>query len=327
MTKHGMMTKAQKDKLVKLYCELQDEGHYYRSLNSFKKEQVKRGGYCADAPTEDQVEMWLRLLGGDGYNLVYLGAMLALQKDDMRYLDDALYTATSMMQFASMSSGYDHCIYAWNLLPVLLSANRFDDIKRIFPKENGLSKNGMRVLKLITNLVMYLYYGEEEWRAEAVDEGRSFSKKAPIEQRAVVDGLLSLVDKDLDRFAVELDNICKGKRRARGYGDNKFTGRFPFFALGLYNFARRLYGEEVENISLPDDAGALIELHEYQKANDYATGKNIADFKESVPLLDVLINIELPPMYLVYDKRYGYTDIDRYKSDVTEIALKSFARD
>ena len=97
--------------------------------------------------------------------------------------------------------------------------------------------------------------------------------------------------------------------------------------LGLYNFARRLYGEEVENIALPDDAGALIELHEYQKANGYARCKNIADFKETVPLLDVLLNIELPPMYLVFDKRYGYTDIDRYKSDVTVIALKNLVRD
>lgn len=49
---------------------------------------------------------------------------------------------------------------------------------------------------------------------------------------------------------------------------------FRFFALGLYNFARFLYGEEVENIALPDDAGVLIELHEYQKANGYATGKS-----------------------------------------------------
>ncbi len=321
------LTKAQKEKLVNLYCYLKKDAHFYTDLNGFKKEQIKRGGYCADAPTEDQLEMWMRLLSGDGYHLVYLGVMLALRKGDMRYLDDALYTATTMMQFTVLSSGYDHCIYAWNLLPVLLSANRFDDIKHIFPKENGLSKNGARVLKLITNLVMYLYYGEEEWRAEAVDEAKGFSKKAPIEHRAIVDALLSLVDKNFDRFAVELVNICKGKRRTSGYSENRFTKQFPFFALGLYNFARRLYGEEVENIALPDGAGLLIELHEYQKANGYATGNNIADFKETLPILDALLNMELPSMYLVYDKRFGYTDIGGYKRDVIEMVLKSLARE
>ena len=213
----------------------------------------------------------------------------------------------------------------WDLLSVLLSANRFDDIERFFPKENVQSKIGRGWL---INLVMYLYYGEEAWRAEAVDTGRRYSEsKTTIEGKAVVNCLLSLVDKDFDRFSVELDNICKGKRRSNEFGENKFTKQFPFFALGLYNFARFLYGEEVENIALPNDAGALIELHEYQKANGYATGKVLVDFKNSLPLLDALLNIELPTMHLKYDKKgKGHIDIDRYKSEITERALEIYAR-
>ena len=102
---------------------------------------------------------------------------------------------------------------------------------------------------------------------------------------------------------------------------------FRFFALGLYNFARFLYGEEVENIALPDDAGVLIELHEYQKANGYETGKVLVDFKNSVPLLDALLNIELPTIHLKYDKKgKGHIDIDRYKSEIIERAIEIYAR-
>lgn len=304
--------------LVKLYRDIQDKNYYYFDLDSFEREQVGRNIGFFNEPEEYQIEMWLRLLGRDGYNLLYLGAMLALQKDDMRYLDDALYTVTTLEQLSMMSTD-------WDLLSVLLSANRFDDIERLFPKENVQSKIGGGWL---INLVMYLYYGEEAWRAEAVDTGRRYSgSKTTIEGKAVVDCLLSLVDKDFDRFSVELDNICKGKRRSNEFGENKFTKQFPFFALGLYNFARFLYGEEVEKIALPDDAGALIELHEYQKANGYATGKHIMDFKESLPLLDALLNIELPTIHLEYVKKgKGYIDIDRYKREITERAIEIYSR-
>ncbi len=312
------MTKEEKDKLVGIYHEIRDKNYYYFDLDSFEREQVGRHIGFFNEPEEYQIEMWLRLLGGVDYNLLYLGAMLALQKDDMRYLDDTLYTVTTLERLSMMSTD-------WDLLSVLLSANRFDDIKRFFPKENVQSKIGRGWL---INLVMYLYYGEEAWRAEAVDTGRRYSEsKTTIEGKAVVNCLLSLVDKDFDRFSVELDNICKGKRRSNEFGENKFTKQFPFFVLGLYNFARFLYGEEVEKIALPDDAGALIELHEYQKANGYATGKVLVDFKESLPLLDALLNIELPTIHLKYDKKgKGYIDIDRYKSEITERAIEIYSR-
>ncbi len=312
------MTKEEKDKLVGIYHEIRDKNYYYFDLDSFKREQIGRNIGFFNEPEEYQIKMWLRLLGGVDYNLLYLGAMLALQEDDMRYLDDALYTATTLEQLSMISTD-------WDLLSVLLSANRFDDIERLFPKENVQSKIGRGWL---INLVMYLYYGEEAWRAEAVDTGRRYSEsKTTIEGKAVVNCLLSLVDKDFDRFSVELDNICKGKRRSNEFGENKFTKQFPFFALGLYNFARFLYGEEVEKIALPNDAGALIELHEYQKANGYATGKVLVDFKNSLPLLDALLNIELPTIHLKYDKKgKGYIDIDRYKSEITERAIEIYSR-
>ena len=121
-----MMTKAQKDKLVSLYYDIVDKAYYYYDMDSFIREQIGRNIDFFDKPEEYQIEMWLRLLGGVDYNLLYLGAMLALQEDDMRYLDDTLYTVTTLERLSMMSTD-------WDLLSVLLSANRFDDIERFFP--------------------------------------------------------------------------------------------------------------------------------------------------------------------------------------------------
>lgn len=87
-----MMTKEQKDKLVSLYYDIADKAYYYYDMDSFEREQIGRNIGFFNKSEEYQIEMWLRLLGGVDYNLLYLGAMLALQKDDMRYLDDTLYT-------------------------------------------------------------------------------------------------------------------------------------------------------------------------------------------------------------------------------------------
>ncbi|MCI8459741.1 MAG: hypothetical protein HFE46_08810, partial [Clostridia bacterium] len=87
-----MMTKAQKDKLVSLYYDIVDKAYYYYDMDSFKREQIGRNIDFFYKPEEYEFELWLRLLGGVEYNLLYLGAMLALQEDDIIYLDDTLYT-------------------------------------------------------------------------------------------------------------------------------------------------------------------------------------------------------------------------------------------
>lgn len=318
------MNRKQKDDLLKVYFDIADKYFYSKSIDDFVAEQEKRyKKYFKGEPVEKQAEMWLKLLGSDRARMLYLGAMLSLKEDDMQYLNDALYSATSLMQLTSASSGYDHSIYAWNLLPLLLSANCFNDIKLIFPKENGLSKNGMGALKAITNLVMYLYYGEDGWKEKAVNGGaRVLNSKESAECKAVVACLLSLVEKDFDKFSAELSNVCKGKKQSKLSGENAFTKQFAFFALGLFNFARFLYAEETDKITLPDDDNFPAELCEYQKTTGYRAGKMLITFKPPLTLLNDILNIELPPMYLRFDNKTGYTDVARYRSEVLAKVLK-----
>ena len=76
-----------------------------------------------------------------GKKIVYLGSYLALQEKDMSYLNNAFNSAVTWGQLTITNSGCDHSIHAWNILPHIFCANRFRDIEKIFPKENGLSKN------------------------------------------------------------------------------------------------------------------------------------------------------------------------------------------
>lgn len=61
------------------------------------------------------------------------------------------------------SGGCDHSLYAWTVLPLVLSARRFDDIEKMLHIQNGLSKNGLASSVCIENLVMLLFYREPAW--------------------------------------------------------------------------------------------------------------------------------------------------------------------
>ena len=70
--KRDVMTKEEKDKLVGIYHEIRDKNYYYFDLDSFEREQIGRNIGFFNEPEEYQIEMWLKLLGGVDYNLLYL---------------------------------------------------------------------------------------------------------------------------------------------------------------------------------------------------------------------------------------------------------------
>ena len=314
-----MLTKKEKDGLLKVYEDIVDRYYYYYNIDSFEREQYGRYIGIFNETEEKQIEMWIKYLAGDVMNLVYLGAAVALREDDMRYLDDALNTATTLAQLTELPLGWG-C--SWDIMSVLMSANRFGDIERIFPKEIGPSKyNG--AYSAVMDLMMYLYYGEAEWKETAVECGRrALDRKQTIESKAIVACLMSLVEKDFDSFSAELKNVCMGRKRGNEYGDNKFTRQLPFFALGLYNFARYLYGEEAERkITFPTDAGLLDDLREYQRAAGYKPGGILMTFDKELYLLDRMFKIDLPTMRLRFEKNKAYADIERYAKEVKERTL------
>ena len=162
----------EKKELIKLYLQNVDKMFGYANMNAYIDERLKKyTKYCQSKKPEEQIIIWLKLLHKNfGKKIVYLGSYLALQEKDMSYLNNAFNSAVTWGQLTITNSGCDHSIHAWNILPHIFCANRFRDIEKIFPKENGLSKNGLKSACSITNLVMYLYYQEPMWKQYVIDE-------------------------------------------------------------------------------------------------------------------------------------------------------------
>ena len=316
------MTESKKKELIKLYFDLADKEFYYKSKEEYVKELIKLHNkyFSKDEAKNEQIKKWLLLLGSRNKKTIYLGVMLSLKENNMEILNNALYTATTLIELTQQKSEYDHSIYASTLLPILLSANRFKEIEKIFPKENGLSTNGYNVNVAITNLLMYLYYREDNWKEAVLKNGKHILDiNSTKEDKAIISCLMSLIEKDFNKFSIELSNICKAKKKTKNYGENEFTKQFCFYALGLYNFAIYLYGNEMNDIELPDDDNFPINLALFQKENNYSSGESFIKFENPLELLNDLIEIDAPVVCLTNDGKKRYIDIDKYQEEIIKI--------
>lgn len=310
----------EKKELIKLYLQNVDKMFGYVNMNAYIDERLKKyTKYCQSKKPEEQIIIWLKLLHENfGKKIVYLGSYLALQEKDMSYLNNAFNSAVTWGQLTITNSGCDHSIHAWNILPHIFCANRFRDIEKIFPKENGLSKNGLKSACSITNLVMYLYYQEPMWKQYVIDESKEFlQNKHTAEEKAVINGFLALIEKNWEKFSLELANLCKAHRKSKDYGENPFTRKISFFAFGLYNFARYLYREEVKNITLPQNEFLFEDFRIYQESTSCQIGQPFCIFEEPLLLLNDFEKIDLPIMYLTAGKK-RVLDIENYRQEVVK---------
>ena len=165
---------------------------------------------------------------------------------------------------------------------------------------------------------MYLYYQEPTWKQSVIEESKGFLQgKHTSEEMAVISSFLALVEKDWEKFSLELANLCKAHRKSKDYGKNPFTRKISFFAFGLYNFARCLYKEEVKNIILPQNEFLFEDFRIYQESNDYQTGQAFCVFEEPLLLLNAFEKIDLPIMHLTAGRKRTL-DIENYRQEVIE---------
>lgn len=313
------MDDKRKSKLIKLFDENFDKTREFYSIENYVNYFEERSkNYLTGVSNEEEVKRGMICLNFQ-HDLVYLGLIESLRNNDYKYLDNALFTFVDigMVKYLTLNSSYDHCISAWNLTPIVLVSNRFKDIEKIYPKECGLSNNGMNFLIIATNLIMYLYYKEESWREQVIKETEKYlSKKDSLEFKSIVSSLYALVNKDFDQFSLELSNVCKGRKKTKLYNENKFTKEFSFYSLGLYNFANFLYPNEIEKVALPDDENFLIDYHNHQKENNYKTGTQLVVFEEPLTIINDLLNVDIPPISLIKVGRKLEVDCDKHKEEI-----------
>lgn len=165
---------------------------------------------------------------------------------------------------------------------------------------------------------MYLYYQEPMWKQYVIDESKEFlQNKHTAEEKAVINGFLALIEKNSEKFSLELANLCKAHRKSKDYGENPFTRKISFFAFGLYNFARYLYREEVKNITLPQNEFLFEDFRIYQESTSCQIGQPFCIFEEPLLLLNDFEKIDLPIMYLTAGKK-RVLDIENYRQEVVK---------
>lgn len=317
------MNEKRREKLLTLYFDLADAEHYYKSSDEYTDYLSDiHTRFCESRELPDQIKTWMTFLHGrSSHRPLYLGIMRSLEQRDWSRLHDALAFTSVAEQLNISDSGYDHCIYGWNLLPLILSANRWEDIPKIFPRESGLSVNGHRVCKAVTNLVMYLYYREGAWKKAVQNEGRHILEiKETVESKAVVSCLLHLTEENFEGFSASLSDVCKGKKRSHDFGESKFTREFSFFALGLLNLCYYLFPDSPDRVTLPADENFPMDLHIYQKQNHFAPG-TLPTFKSPLELVNDILRAKLPVMHLCGSGKKQLTDVSRYREDFVNAVL------
>lgn len=313
------MEGKRKKTLIKLYEENYKEWFYWFDIEDYiEKYKGIYDKFMKGSSKEEEVNTWLKMIDYQ-HSVVYLGVIEALRKSDYKYLDNALYTYINigLIKGFILKSGYDHSVSAWNLIPIVFCSNRFDVIEKIYPKEYGLSKNGMAFLVVTTNLIMYLYYKGDDWKEEIIRNTEKYlSKKDSLENKSIVSALYALANKEFEQFSVELGNVCKGRKKSRLYGDNKFSKEFSFYSLGLYNFARYLYPNDIEKVMLPNDDNFLTDYHNYQLENNNPMGSYLTVFPEPLSTLNEILNINTPPVSLIKIGRALEIDTESYKQEI-----------
>lgn len=168
-------------------------------------------------------------------------------------------------------------------------------------------------------LIMYLYYQEEVWKDKVLNDASKYlSKKDPLEDKAFVEALVALVNKDFEQFSLGLNNVCKGRKKSKEFGENKFSKNVSFYSLGLYNFAQYLYSDEIEKVKLPEDDAFLMDYYSYQHSHDSLDDGYIINFNEKLFLLKLMFDVETPNISLVKNGRTYEVDIVAYNSEIVK---------
>lgn len=319
--------------LLKIYNEVVDDAsHYkklYKSIQDYQLdlEDTFQKYINVISSKEEQIKICLNLLSlYADTRVVYLGLYEALRANNYSYLDRALNTYTKLSMLIVMQCGTDHSVSSLKRVPFVFSLKRFEDIEKIYPKNCGLSTKKVWG-SVVTNLIMYLYYQENMWKEQVINSANQYlCKNDSLEYQSIVKALLSLVERDFKQFSLELSNICKGRKRTKDFGENKFSRSVSFYSLGLYNFAKYLYPDDVDKITLPTDDNFLTDYLYYQQSRNFLDEGYIIDFTEELALLKIMFLIDTPPISLMKEGKNYEVDYISYNQLLVKKIMNNISK-
>lgn len=256
-----------------------------------------------------------------------LGIYQAFKRNDMCLLNDVIYQSACIKQISNISAwGGDHSYFSFHTLPEILASNSVSRISLLVPPKLGLCKNGHRIAKAKMNLIMALWYPDEEFIHEAQKNAEDVLKtKLALSDKASISYLLSLLNEDTAAASQYLNQFCAGKKKSQEYGETKFTRAFCIEAHGLFNLAHYVKNGELENnIKMPEQSNFSQDLAQWQQNNHYPQGSLFLSYPQPLDIVNILLSVTPPvnSLYQPYKNEKGRgkfdwcIDTETYKASV-----------
>ena len=287
-------------------------------LTRSEKVQARR---ILDQNKEDGIRILITWLGMNSgyYEYKYYKAF---KNYDMEMLNNALYETALIEHLDCICDpGYDHAFFAFGVIPQILAANVPDRIEKLIPKENGPANNGYNAGPCIVNLLMAVWYGDENLKEMATEQAERFlNKKITLIEKGYIDSYLGFLKKDPQMINEGLVELCQGKKKNRDSTEDIFTKGFSVEAHGVYNLAHWVYNGELEkDVVMPDEPNFCQDLAIYQKERDYRHGELYSVYPDNLEIYKTMLKTEPPVMHLTLPVRKKCTlDVKRFEKELIE---------
>lgn len=275
-------------------------------------------------------------------DLKYLGCYMACMQDDMKYMYRGIYQGNRLdiAKAACLACDADHGRFFVQAV-LAFSCNDYDIVGKILPVSAGFSTNSY--FREMTNLLMAIFYKDENMKNRAVAESRQYlQKKRKKYEQLICNYFISLLERDAQSAGTYLQEICKCIGRATmiqnecssNIGVNHLSENICLFGHGLCSIASYYLGDdEYAAMALPETKAFITEYEIYRRQHENLkpevlisfSGEN--DFVNMVPVLMPDIFVRKPENYVdterfhqeLFQKLYGQ-HLLRTVEEATDIA-------
>ena len=255
----------------------------------------------------------------------YIALYQAFNGNGISCLRDAIYEASclEMMELQPLAGGYDHCIG----LPLAIYGLAADwkCIEKLMPLENGASVRGHTSLRAFTNMLMGLWYKNDEILSTGYEQTQKLISLKSSKKQDIAIGryLMSLADRNVGTALISLLDVCKSVPKDKG------DSIVPFYKpLGQY-FLPEVHGLVIlAHYVLHEDAfQQLLSFdgpHYYKEYTEYVCSKtgsrpaNYVTFTDEFKILNILIE-HIPTSHMYFEGKSQFVDTERYRSDRLEV--------
>lgn len=224
--------------------------------------------------------------------------------------------------------GYDHCRhFHWALSAYACGAEHV--IERIFPREIGLSTYGYPYMVVGTNLFMAMYYKDEILLKQAVEEAIHFVNKKTSKkwEKAVIQFVLDILQKDMTSANESLQEVCKGYLRCNDNYLRYSMEDVNVPAYGIYFLARNwLSEEEFAQIEMPEHKTISKGYVQWRLKNPTPELKVYVTYPKEMDVLNKIYTLPVAKVPLIENQESPWSpvrmieDVDkRYWSFVEEL--------